>query len=585
MNRIPQSAVDQIYNSINIVELIGQFVQLKKKGHNHFGLSPFTNEKTPSFAVSASKNIWKDFSTGKGGNGVSFLMEAEGMTYREALVYLAELYKIDISSEDHESDSTPDNRDALKIITARAAAIFESQFIEGSEAHAYMRDRGILLHTLEVFGIGYAPAQWEWLGPRLLQDGYNRELLIASGLIFEIDEKKITDRFRGRIMFPICDHFGKPIGFGGRIFGDGKGAKYINSPASEIYDKSRVLYGLHVARKAITEMDQAILTEGYLDVMMLHQSGQPNAIASCGTALTKEQCQLIKRFTKNVLVIRDGDKAGLEATVRDIGMLLSDGMYPSALPMPAGEDPDSYCRKHGPDGFARHKQTKTKGFVDALFGILRKDLDMQQPQSMAALVGEVCAILKVIPDAVLLHTSMQRLAELSNIPLATLMQSAGMKAHDRPKQTAPSHDHGAALPSMHPHEIGLLTLVVNHGEEMIEGVLVGRLLIDSIAAYPSTSLSPEFAAIAIKIAALERYSAHDLLQLEGMQGMIGRLLGIEAGAVDPNQVNAILRDFQRHHLECLMASCKSAMNASTDQTTKEMYLNKLAHLGRMLKAL
>lgn len=585
MSLIPQSTVDQIYASIDIVEVIGAFVQLKKKGGNHFGLSPFTNEKTPSFAVSQAKGIWKDFSTGKGGSAPSFLMESQGMTYRESLVYLAELYKIDIPKDDAQVDQAPDNRDALKILTARAASTFEQQLAPSGEAQTYLLNRGLSIETIKKFNLGYAPAQWEWLGPRLIQEGYSRDLLIASGLVFEADATKITDRFRGRIMFPICDHFGKPIAFGGRIFGDGKGAKYINSPASEIYDKSRVLYGLHLARKSITELDQAILTEGYLDVIMLHQSGQGNAIASCGTALTKDQCQLIRRYTRNVLIIRDSDKAGLAAMVKDIAILLTEGMYPSALPLPQGEDPDSYCRKYGADGFAAHKAKSTKGFVDALFGILRKGHDMQQPQALAAVVAEVCAILKAIPDPVLLHTSLQRLASLSGIPVEVVMQSAGMKVQNHHRNTPVANDLPVALPSMHAHEIGLLTLLANHGTELVDGEIVGAILIGTLTEYPLTSLSPEFALIADRLCKTDRFAPSDLLQIDGMAPIIGRLLHIDGALIDPNQIDSILRDFQRHHLECLMNECRTAMKESTDPVAKESYLNKYASLVRMMKAI
>lgn len=469
------------------MEIIGEFVQLKKRGGNHFGLSPFVNEKTPSFAVSASKNIWKDFSTGKGGNAIGFLMDREGMTYPEALKYCAEKYSIEIEYEGDNEPQAPDNRGTLLAISSHAASLFHSQLVAGSAALKYLQDRGVSPESIEDFQIGFAPDQWEWMAAKL--SNYPKEAIKLSGLCFENETGKLTDRFRNRIMFPITDHFGKVIAFGGRVFGDGKGAKYINSPESEIYHKSKVLYGLHKACKAIRDADCAILTEGYLDVITLHQCGHTNAIASCGTALTKEQCQLIRRFTLNVLIVRDSDKAGLTAMVRDVRMLLSQGMYPSLLPLPEKEDPDSFCRKVGGQGFAEHKAKHTRNFVDFLIRMGKSAHDANEPQGRAAIINEVMEVLAVIQDPVLLVTSQQRLSQVMVVPMAVIAGNASKQPASKPV----INERRSSLSGMHPHEVALLRLIVNHGVE--HGAEMLEQLKDIAPDSLSDSFKPLFSAL------------------------------------------------------------------------------------------
>jgi DNA primase len=564
VKRITQSTIDKIYAALDAVEIIGEFVQLKKRGGNHFGLSPFVNEKTPSFAVSPSKNIWKDFSTGKGGNAIGFLIESEGMTYPEALKHCADKYSIAIEYEGDDSteDNGPDHTGTLKAISSHAATLFQSQLVAGSQALQYLHDRSITTESIQAFQIGYAPDQWEWLSGKL--SNFPKDACTLSGLCFQQDNGKLTDRFRNRIMFPITDHFGKVIAFGGRIFGDGKGAKYINSPASDIYDKSRVLYGLHRARKAIADQDQAILTEGYLDVIMLHQHGHTNAIASCGTALTKEQCQLIRRFTLNVLIVRDSDKAGLAAMVKDVRMLLSQGMYPSVLPLPKGDDPDSFCRSVGGEGFAAHKAKHTRNFVDFLIAMGKRSHDCNEPQGRAAIINDVMEVLAVIQDPVLLHTSQQRLSQAMQVPLYVV---AG-KVQTSPKSNANApvaKDH-SAVGAMHPHEVCALKIIVNNTD-------VASELIGLLREIPETSMSQDFAAAFVALCTIPTIDANSLLDHEQLRPIASELIQLQP--IDDQQTETVFQDFQRHHLDTLIAECRQRMKLDAD---KDKWLKKMQAL-------
>lgn len=318
--RIPQNKVDEIYAALDIVEVVGDFVQLKKRGSNFFGLSPWSNEKTPSFAVSATKGIFKDFSSGRGGSAVTFLMELEGMTYVEALEYLAKKYSIDLEYEEtEESKEARSLRESLLVLNNFATKWFHQQLMESERGKriglSYFKERGLIQKTIDDFQLGISPDEWEAFKDEALKNQYTEEVLLASGLVGKSDKSdRLYDRFKGRLMFPIQDHMGKVIGFGGRIIGKQEGvAKYINSPETEVYHKSRVLYGISQAKQTIRDEDRAILVEGYMDVISLHQAGIRNAVAASGTALTEDQIRLIGRFSKNVLIIFDADAAGIKA--------------------------------------------------------------------------------------------------------------------------------------------------------------------------------------------------------------------------------------------------------------------------------
>lgn len=405
--RIPESKVDEIYAVADIVEVVADYVSLKKKGANFWALSPFTNEKTPSFAVSPAKGIYKCFSTGKGGNSVNFIMEMEGLSYAEALRHLAKRYHIELP-EEAEPDSAQlanqDHRQSLLIVNEFAANWFHRQLLDTEEGRqiglSYFKERGLLEASLETFQLGYAPDAWDAFGTAAIAQQFQESYLVELGLCGLSEQSgNRYDRFKGRVIFPIHNAMGKVVGFAGRILkGDKSVAKYINSPESPIYHKSQILYGLHQARQHIRNEDQCILTEGYLDVISLWQNGIRNTVASSGTALTVEQIRLIRRFTRRVLMIYDGDAAGIKAALRGIDLLLEEEMEIRVLILPDGHDPDSYVREKGGPAFKEYAAEHAQGFAEFKLTALRGQYDAKDPQQQAALIRELAATVARIPD-------------------------------------------------------------------------------------------------------------------------------------------------------------------------------------------
>jgi DNA primase len=403
---IDRDTIDRIFDTADIVEVISDFVSLKRSGQNYKGLSPFTNEKTPSFFVSPAKGIYKDFSSGKGGNVVGFLMEHERLTYPEALRYLARKYNIEIV----EQEPTPEEiqqrneRESLLIITGWAQKYFTNILQNTPEGQsvgmAYFRERGFHDDIIRKFQLGYSPEQKDALTNEALKKGYRLDYLVKTGLTIQKEEYK-ADRFRGRIIFPIHGLTGNVIGFGGRILrSDDKLAKYLNSPESDIYQKSRVLYGLYHAKQAIVKQEKCFLVEGYTDVLGLHQAGIENVVASSGTALTTEQIRLIKRFTSNVTIIYDGDEAGIKASLRGIDMVLEEGLNIKVIPLPEGEDPDSYSKRLSATEFQQYIKENEKDFISFKTRLLMKDME-QDPVGKAGLINDVIRSISVIPDTVM----------------------------------------------------------------------------------------------------------------------------------------------------------------------------------------
>ncbi len=403
---IDRDTIDRIFDTADIVEVISDFVSLKRSGQNFKGLSPFTNEKTPSFLVSPAKGIFKDFSSGKGGNVVGFLMEHEKLTYPEALRYLAKKYNIEIT----EQEPTPEEiqqrneRESLLIITGWAQKYFTNILQNTPEGQsvgmAYFRERGFHDDIIRKFQLGYSPEQKNALTNEALKEGYKLDYLVKTGLTIQKDDYKV-DRFRGRIIFPIHGLTGNVIGFGGRILrSDDKMAKYLNSPESDIYQKSRILYGLYHAKQAIVKQEKCFLVEGYTDVLGLHQAGIENVVASSGTSLTTEQIRLIKRFTNNVTIIYDGDEAGIKASLRGIDMVLEEGLNIKVVPLPEGEDPDSYSKQLSATEFQQFIKESEKDFISFKTRLLMKDTE-QDPVGKAGLINDVIRSISVIPDTVM----------------------------------------------------------------------------------------------------------------------------------------------------------------------------------------
>lgn len=380
---ITKETIDIIFSTIRVEEIIGEYVQLKRAGSNFKGLSPFHEEKSPSFVVSPSKQIWKDFSTGKGGTAISFLMEIESFTYPEALRHAAKKYGIEIEenireySEEEKQSQT--ERDLLYKIHEVANDFFQDQLWESEEgkmiAYSYFKERELRDDIIKKFQLGYSPEKKNAFTEFALGKAYSKDILEKSGLsIFPENSPSGIDRFRDRVVFPIHSFSGRVLGFGARILKNNvKTAKYLNSPETEIYHKSNVLYGLNQGKQSISRKNLCLLVEGYMDVVSLHQSGIENVVASSGTSLTKEQIKLIKRLTENVTILFDGDKAGIKASFRSIDMLLSEGMNIRVLLFPDGDDPDSFARKHPQEYVENFIDKEAKDFIDFKAEILLKD--------------------------------------------------------------------------------------------------------------------------------------------------------------------------------------------------------------------
>jgi DNA primase len=402
---IDQQTINQIFEAADIVEVISDFVTLKKSGANYKGLSPFSNEKTPSFMVSPSKGIFKDFSSGKGGNVVGFLMEHEKLSYPEALRYLAGKYNIPFEEKEltAEEIQQKNERESLMAVTAFAQKYFTRQ-LESEEGKAiglsYFRNRGFRDDMIKKFQLGYSPEERAAFSKEAGKNGYKKVYLVKTGLSIEREENLI-DRFAGRVIFPIHALSGSVIGFGGRTLKSDKNlAKYLNSPESDIYHKSRVLYGLFQAKKSIVSKDRCFLVEGYTDVIAMHQAGIENVVASSGTALTTDQIRLIKRFSSNITILYDGDEAGIKASFRGIDMILEEGMNVKVVMLPEGEDPDSYARKHSSSEFLKFIESNEKDFISFKTEILLAETQ-HDPIRRAQLISDIVRSVSVIPDGIM----------------------------------------------------------------------------------------------------------------------------------------------------------------------------------------
>ncbi|MBS1501879.1 MAG: DNA primase [Bacteroidetes bacterium] len=403
---ITKPTIDRIMEAIDIVEVIGEFVQLKKRGANYVGLSPFSNERTPSFTVSPAKGIFKDFSSGKGGSAITFLMELEKFTYPEALKWLAKKYSIEVeeTQESSENREEENHRESLMIVSAYAAKFFHESLLETEEGQniglSYFKERGFSNETIRKFELGYSPDQWEAFTGKALKEGYQAEFLEETGLSVKRDNGSMYDRYRGRVMFPIHSFTGRVIAFGGRTLKSDKSVpKYVNSPESDVYHKSNILYGLYFAKKAIRDEDNCYLVEGYADVLSVHQAGIENVVASSGTSLTVEQIRLIGRFTKNITILYDGDAAGIKASLRGLDMILEEGLNVKVVLFPDGHDPDSYVRLVGTNAFKTYIAQNRKDFILYKTDILLKESG-SDPIKRADVIREVVESIAKIPDSI-----------------------------------------------------------------------------------------------------------------------------------------------------------------------------------------
>lgn len=404
---ISKETIEKVFDQARVEEVIGDFVQLKRSGSNMKGLSPFVNEKSPSFMVSPVKQIWKDFSSGKGGNSVTFLMEHEHFTYPEAIKYLANKYGIEVeetivSNEDIEQAN---EKESMYLVSEFARDYFHKTMLNTDEGQAiglsYFKERGFTKDTIEKFQLGYSPDIWDAFTKEALGKAYKLEYLEKTGLtIVKQEDGKTFDRFKGRVMFPIQSMSGRVLGFGGRILtNDKKAAKYLNSPESEIYHKSKVLYGIFQAKQAIAKQDNCYLVEGYTDVIQFNQSGIENVVASSGTALTADQIRLVNRLTNNITVLFDGDAAGLRASIRGIDLILEAGMNVKVCSFPDGEDPDSFAKNNSYDVLKNYLDENSKDFIQFKADLLIKEAN-NDPIKKAELIRDMVNSISKISDTI-----------------------------------------------------------------------------------------------------------------------------------------------------------------------------------------
>jgi DNA primase len=397
---ITKPTIDRIMEATDIVEVIGEFVQLKKRGANYVGLSPFANERTPSFTVSPVKGIFKDFSSGKGGSAVTFLMELEKFTYPEALKWLAKKYGIEVEETVESIENNEENQhlESLRIVSAYAGKFFHETLLNTEEGRniglSYFKERGFNTEIIKKFELGYSPNQWEAFTSQAIKDGFRAEFLIESGLSVKRDNNEtLYDRYRGRIIFPIHSATGKIVGFGGRtLLKDKNVPKYVNSPESLIYNKSNILYGFYFAQKAIRSKDKCYLVEGYADVISVFQSGIENVVASSGTSLTEQQVRLIKKQTSNLTILYDGDSAGIKAAIRGFSLLYKDKFNVRIVTFPDGHDPDSYIRKVGSTAFENYIENSSKEMVEFYLATIQAD-ELNDPIKKIKVADELAEIL------------------------------------------------------------------------------------------------------------------------------------------------------------------------------------------------
>lgn len=443
---ISKATIDTVFETARVEEVIGDFVQLKRAGTNFKGLSPFSDERSPSFMVSPVKQIWKDFSSGKGGNAVAFLMEHEHFTYPEAIRYLAKKYNIEIEETvqtDLEKANT-DVKESMYLVSEFAKNYFQDTLLHSEEGKAiglsYFKERGFTQETIKKFALGYSPETWDAFTKEALGRGYKLEFLESTGLTIPREDRPF-DRFKGRVMFPIQSMSGRILGFGGRILtNDKKAAKYLNSPESEIYHKSKVLYGIFQAKQAIAKQNNCFLVEGYTDVIQFNQSGVENVVASSGTALTPDQIRLINRLTKNITVLFDGDAAGLRASLRGIDLILEEGMNVRVCNFPDGEDPDSFAKKTPYEDLVAYLDTNAKDFIQFKASLLMNEAK-NDPIKKADLIRDMVQSISKIPDRIQREIYVQECARIMEISeqvlvstLAQLLQKEQLDIHKNSKQ-------------------------------------------------------------------------------------------------------------------------------------------------------
>jgi DNA primase len=437
---IDQATIERIVDAAHISDVVSEFVTLKKRGVNQLGLCPFHNEKTPSFTVSPAKGIFKCFGCGKGGNSVNFIMELEQLSYPDALRWLAKKFHIEIEEKEEslEEKALKDERESMMIASAFAQKYFSRFLLNENEGRtiglSYLRERGIRDDIITKFELGYCPDGKDLFTQAATREGYKMEFLEKTGLTIKRDDW-VRDRFDGRVIFPVHNVAGRVIAFGGRtLTNDKKVAKYLNSPESDIYHKGRTLYGIYQAKRDITRLDKCYLVEGYTDVLSFHQAGIENVVASSGTSLTIDQIRLIRRFSPNITIVYDGDDAGIKASLRGIDMVLEEGINVKVLPLPRGEDPDSFARSMSASELAEYIKKNETDFIKFKTQLLMESVE-NDPVSKARLINEIVHSISVIPDTITRTIYIKECSRLMDV------QEAVLYSEIRKIQNKQSEDH------------------------------------------------------------------------------------------------------------------------------------------------
>jgi DNA primase len=487
---IDKETIDKIFETSRIEEVVGEYVTLKKRGTNLLGLCPFHNEKTPSFTVSPAKGIYKCFGCGKGGNSVNFVMDHEQLTYPEALKYLAKKYNIEIEEQEQTSEQieSQNARESLFVACSFAQKFFNENLHNSNEGKAiglsYFKERGFRPDIIEKFQLGYSPESRSAFSEAAISAGYNKDILVKAGLSIESENGKLFDRFAGRVMFPVHNVTGRVIAFGGRILKtDKKTAKYINSPETEIYHKSNVLYGAFFAKKAMIAEDNCYLVEGYTDVVSMHQAGIENVVASSGTSLTLEQIRLIRRYTPNVTILYDGDPAGIKASFRGIDLILEEGLNVKVLLFPDGEDPDSFARKTGNEDLKKFIKENSKDFISFKTSLLFSEVS-GDPIKRAGLIKDIVESISKIPEAITRSVYIRecsRIMDMEEQVLLAELNKLRRKKYSEAKETSqeepppyPSEEPAETRPEMPvsdydtaPQEKDIIRILLNFGEKKV----------------------------------------------------------------------------------------------------------------------
>lgn len=504
---IDRTTVQKILDAAKIEEVVGDFVTLKRRGVNYIGLCPFHNEKTPSFTVSPAKNICHCFGCGKGGSPVNFIMEHENLSYVDALRYLAKKYRIEIVEKELTKEEMDKRNDRENMLAANKFALefFENALNNTDEGRnigmTYFRERGFRDDTIKKFCLGYSPDSFEALGKAATKAGFSHKTLVDVGLCIENQRGGLTDRFRGRVMFPVHSISGQIVAFGGRVLKKTENTgKYVNSPESEIYHKSNELYGLYFAKNAIQRNDVCYLVEGYADVISMHQAGIENVVASSGTSLTTGQIRLIHRFTSNIIVLYDGDAAGIHASIRGIDMLLSEGMQVEVLLLPDGEDPDSFARSQDSTQFVDFINRNKTNFISFKTNLLLSEAG-NDPIKRASLIGDIVDSISVIPDKIQQAIYIKECASKFSMREEVLVQEVAKRQKSKisgethttqnstlEKQTIEQHN---SYPVAYKEERQLLRYIIRHGLEPIEIQSNGETVQISVLDYIAGSIEAD----------------------------------------------------------------------------------------------